>query len=159
MLVLSQGWKQPPLNIGGTTSILWIWNLITCLPWDSDSGFDLANLPREFLEETKDRGMLVRVEEQVLVQLMDRFDDGNRVWICLVIGLPFAYQMMFFRYWWIDWGIGLEISEDVKREEVEVVVKEIMGRRNESYWGERLTSGKCWPKQLLMLGDHLITIC
>lgn len=102
---------------------------------DSDS----ASLPREFLEETKEIGMLATwcAQDQVLAHpavgaflthcgwnsMMETVCEGVPV-----IGWPFfSDQQTNCRYSCTEWGIGMEVNEDVRREEVELLVKEMMG--------------------------------
>ncbi|KAL6337827.1 hypothetical protein AAG906_002292 [Vitis piasezkii] len=69
---------------------------------------DSAVLPEEFLEETKGRGLLAS-------------------WCVPVICWPFfAEQQTNCRYACTEWGIGMEVNYDVKRHDIEALVKEMM---------------------------------
>ncbi|WOG93892.1 hypothetical protein DCAR_0313180 [Daucus carota subsp. sativus] len=102
---------------------------------------DSAGLPAEFLEETKDRGMLATwcAQDQVLahpaVGAFLTHCGWNSMMETICGGVPvicwpfFADQQTNCRYSCKEWGIGMDINDDVKREEVEVVVKEMMGEK------------------------------
>lgn len=99
---------------------------------------DSAMLLEEFLEETKDRGLLVSwcSQAQVLAHpsvgaflthcgwnsMMETVCEGVPV-ICWPF---FADQQTNCRYACIHWGIGMEIDHDVKHGEVEALVREMM---------------------------------
>ncbi|KAK4734077.1 hypothetical protein R3W88_008338 [Solanum pinnatisectum] len=67
---------------------------------------DSAVLPDEFLEEIKDRGLLARVP--------------------LICWPFFAGQQTNCRYACVEWGIGVEVNKDVKRQEIEAIIKDIL---------------------------------
>ncbi|KAB2613353.1 7-deoxyloganetin glucosyltransferase-like [Pyrus ussuriensis x Pyrus communis] len=83
-----------------------------------------ALLPLEFVDETKERSLIASwcPQEQVL----------NHPSVSLTAGVPmlcwpfFGDQQMDCRYSCNEWGIGMEISNDVKRDEVERLVRELM---------------------------------
>ncbi|XAR73409.1 7-deoxyloganetin glucosyltransferase [Bertholletia excelsa] len=99
---------------------------------------DQANLLGEFVEETKDRGLIVSWCPQV--QVLAHPSVGVFLTHCgwnstleavcggvAVICWPFfADQQTNCRYACTHWGIGLEIDHDAKREQVEALVKEMM---------------------------------
>uniref|UniRef100_A0A5B7AAB1 Glycosyltransferase n=1 Tax=Davidia involucrata TaxID=16924 RepID=A0A5B7AAB1_DAVIN len=100
---------------------------------------DSATLPQEFFEETKDRGLLVSwcQQEQVLshpsVGAFLTHCGWNSVMESVCVGVPvicwpfFADQQTNCRYSCTDqWGIGMEVNHDVKRDEIEALVKEMM---------------------------------
>jgi UDP:flavonoid glycosyltransferase YjiC (YdhE family) len=99
---------------------------------------DSANLPKDFLEETKERGLLVSwcPQEQVLAHPLIRVFVIHCGWnstlesICFgvpVICWPFfAEQQTNCRYACTTWGIGTEVNQDVTRDEIETLVKEVM---------------------------------
>ncbi|EEF29507.1 UDP-glucuronosyltransferase, putative [Ricinus communis] len=71
---------------------------------------DSAILPQEFIEEIKDRGFLATVSHGVPI-------------ICWPF---FADQQTNCRYACTKWGNGMEVNHDVKRKEIEGLVKEMM---------------------------------
>ncbi|GAV92514.1 UDPGT domain-containing protein [Cephalotus follicularis] len=99
---------------------------------------DSAILPPEFLAETKDRGLLTGwcPQEQVLNHLAIGGFLTHNGWnstiesVCggdAMICWPFfADQQTNCRYCCTEWGIGMEINSDVKRDEVEILVRELM---------------------------------
>ncbi|KAF8411200.1 hypothetical protein HHK36_003744 [Tetracentron sinense] len=99
---------------------------------------DAAILPSEFVTETKERGMLASwcSQEQVLKH---RSIGGflthcgwNSTFESVCGGVPmicwpfFAEQQTNCRYACKEWGIGMEIDNNVRREEVERLVRELM---------------------------------
>ncbi|KAF5798233.1 putative 7-deoxyloganetin glucosyltransferase [Helianthus annuus] len=112
-----------------------------------------AVLPGELLEEIKDRGMLVSwcAQEKVLahrsVGAFLSHCGWNSTTESILEGVPlicwpfFSDQLTNCRFACTEWGIGMEINHDVKRNEVEVVVREMMQgekgkemRRNAREW-------------------------
>ncbi|KAL9404445.1 hypothetical protein Peur_001417 [Populus x canadensis] len=100
---------------------------------------EAAMLPPEFLSETKDRGMLVSwcPQEQVLKHPSIGGFLSHMGWnstldsICggvpMVCWPFFAEQQTNCRLACTDqWGIGMEIDNNVKRDEVEKLVRELM---------------------------------
>ncbi|KAA8530838.1 hypothetical protein F0562_005538 [Nyssa sinensis] len=99
---------------------------------------DSAILPEEFIEEIKDRGLLVSwcPQEQVLshpsVGVFLTHCGWNSILESICGGVPlicwpfFAEQQTNCRYACTEWGIGMEVNEDVKRNEIEALVKEMM---------------------------------
>ncbi|XP_057496081.1 linamarin synthase 2-like [Actinidia eriantha] len=99
---------------------------------------DSAILPEEFLEEIKGRALLVSWCNQV--QVLAHPSIGAFLTHCgwnstletVCEGVPvicwpfFADQQTNCRYACTDWGIGVEVGYDVKREEVEGLVREMM---------------------------------
>ncbi|XP_058754697.1 7-deoxyloganetin glucosyltransferase-like [Vicia villosa] len=96
-----------------------------------------AVLPQEFLEETKDRGMLSSwcPQEEVLdhsaIGGFLTHSGWNSTLESVCGGVPmicwpfFAEQQTNSRFCCHEWGIGLEI-EDAKRDKIESLVKEMM---------------------------------
>ncbi|XP_059653293.1 7-deoxyloganetin glucosyltransferase-like [Cornus florida] len=97
-----------------------------------------AILPAEFLHETKERGMLASwcPQEQVLnhaaIGGFLTHSGWNSTLESLSGGVPlicwpfFAEQQMNCLYSCREWGIGMEIDSDVKRVEVEKLVRDLM---------------------------------
>ncbi|KAF8406032.1 hypothetical protein HHK36_008112 [Tetracentron sinense] len=99
---------------------------------------DSAILPEDFIEETKDRGLLANwcAQDLVLshpsVGLFLTHCGWNSTIESICGGVPvicwpfFAEQQTNCRYACTHWGIGMEIDNDVKREEIVVLVNEMM---------------------------------
>ncbi|KAI3770194.1 hypothetical protein L6452_01319 [Arctium lappa] len=101
-------------------------------------GGDEAMMPPEFVNETKGRGMVTSWCPQE--QVMKHPAIGGFLTHCgwnstiesISSGIPvicwpfFAEQQTNCRYCCVEWGIGMEIDTDVKREDVEAQVREIM---------------------------------
>lgn len=99
---------------------------------------DSAILPEEYFEEIKDRGRIATWcrQEQVLshpsVSVFLTHSGWNSTLESVCGGVPvicwpfFAEQQTNCRYACTTWGIGMEVNYDVKRDEVEVLVKEMM---------------------------------
>ncbi|KAJ0647766.1 putative 7-deoxyloganetin glucosyltransferase [Helianthus annuus] len=114
---------------------------------------DSTSLPEEFLEEIKDRGMLVSWcdQEKVLahpsVGAFLSHCGWNSTTESILEGVPlicwpfFSDQQTNCGFACNEWGIGMEINYDVKRNEVEALVREMMQgekgkemRRNAKEW-------------------------
>ncbi|XP_016475500.1 7-deoxyloganetin glucosyltransferase [Nicotiana tabacum] len=105
---------------------------------DAVIGDDSAMLPNDFVKETKERGLISRwcCQEQVLkhssIGVFLTHCGWNSVMESIGIGVPmicwpfFADQHINCRYVCCEWGVGLEIGKNVKRDEVEKIVREVM---------------------------------
>ncbi|KAB1206861.1 UDP-glycosyltransferase 85A2 [Morella rubra] len=99
---------------------------------------DSAILPPEFVSQTKDRGMLASwcPQEQILkhssIGGFLTHSGWNSTLEAVCGGVPmiswpfFAEQQTNCRYCCTEWGIGMEIDNNVKRDEVEKLVRELM---------------------------------
>ncbi|XP_076903749.1 UDP-glycosyltransferase 85A8-like [Bidens hawaiensis] len=95
-------------------------------------------MPPEFLVETKGRGMIISgcPQEQVLkhpaIGVFLTHSGWNSTLESISNGVPvlcwpfFAEQQTNCRYSNVEWGIGMEIDANVKREDVEAQVREMI---------------------------------
>ncbi|KAL3502142.1 hypothetical protein ACH5RR_036591 [Cinchona calisaya] len=111
---------------------------------DVVQGSESALLPKDFLEEIKDRGLLAswcaqeKVLEHSAVAAFLTHCGWNSTTETICAGVPvicwpfFADQQTNCHYCCDKWGIGMEINHDVKRDEVaELVRKMIIGEEGE----------------------------
>ncbi|KAL7591794.1 hypothetical protein Lser_V15G34256 [Lactuca serriola] len=97
-----------------------------------------ALMPQEFVDETKERGLVTSwcPQEQVLrhsaIGVFLTHSGWNSTIESISSSVPvicwpfFAEQQTNCRYSCVEWGIGIEIDTDVKREEVEAQVRDMM---------------------------------
>ncbi|KAA8545617.1 hypothetical protein F0562_020401 [Nyssa sinensis] len=97
-----------------------------------------AVLPPEFIQETKGRGLMAkwRPQEEVLnhpaIEGFLTHSGWNSTIESLCGGVPmvcwpfFAEQQTNCRFACTAWGVGMEIDNDVERNEVEKLVRELM---------------------------------
>uniref|UniRef100_A0ACD5ZK70 Uncharacterized protein n=1 Tax=Avena sativa TaxID=4498 RepID=A0ACD5ZK70_AVESA len=100
---------------------------------------EAAVLPPEFLQATKDRGLLASWCDQEAVLRHDAVcvflthSGWNSTVEGLCGGVPmlcwpfFAEQQTNCRYKCVEWGVGMEIGDSVRREAVEGRIKEAVG--------------------------------
>ncbi|GMI90962.1 UDP-glucosyl transferase 85A3 [Hibiscus trionum] len=101
-------------------------------------GGESTIVPQEFVEETTGRGLLTTwcPQEQVLshpsIGGFLTHSGWNSMMESISAGVPmicwsfFAEQQTNCWYSCTKWGVGMEIDNDVKRDEVESLVREIM---------------------------------
>ncbi|VAH40440.1 unnamed protein product [Triticum turgidum subsp. durum] len=117
---------------------------------------DTAVLPSEFLEATKGRCLLASWCEQEAVLRHEAVGaflthcGWNSMMEGISVGVPmlcwpfFAEQQTNSRYACVEWGVGMEVGDDVRREAVEARIREVMGgegvgkemRRKAAEWSE-----------------------
>ncbi|WCJ31911.1 UDP-Glycosyltransferase superfamily protein [Euphorbia peplus] len=125
---------------------------------------DSAMLPEGFLEEISDRGLLTSwcSQEKVLAHpavgvfvthcgwnsTMETVSHGVPI-----IGWPFfADQQTNCRYACTEWGNGMEVNYDVKRDEIERLVKEMMEGKNGKKLREKALEWKTKAKEATDVG-------
>ncbi|XP_037475257.1 7-deoxyloganetin glucosyltransferase-like [Triticum dicoccoides] len=117
---------------------------------------DVAVLPPEFQEATKGRCLLASWCDQEAVLHHEAVGaflthcGWNSMMEGLSAGVPmlcwpfFAEQQTNSRYVFVEWGVGMEVGDDVRREVVEERIREVMGvgeagremRRKAVEWSE-----------------------
>ncbi|KAM3393237.1 hypothetical protein ACQJBY_014098 [Aegilops geniculata] len=117
---------------------------------------DAAVVPLEFLEATKGRCLLASWCEQEAVLQHEAVGaflthcGWNSTMEGLSAGVPmlcwpfFAEQQTNSRYACVEWGVGMEVGDDVRREVVAARIREVMGgegvgremRRKAAEWSE-----------------------
>ncbi|MBA0727417.1 hypothetical protein Golax_000406 [Gossypium laxum] len=136
---------------------------------------DSAILPPEFIEETKDRCFMASwcPQEEVLnhnaVAGFLTHSGWNSTLESISSGVAMASWPFFAEQqtncWFAcnEWGIGIEIDNDVKREKVEKLVRELMeGRKGEEMrenameWKRKAEKAACLDGPSLLNLDRLI---
>ncbi|KAL0909085.1 hypothetical protein M5K25_023611 [Dendrobium thyrsiflorum] len=95
-------------------------------------------LPPEFIEETKERGLMVSwcAQEEVLMHptigVFLTHSGWNSTIESISFGVPmicwpfFAEQQTNCRYTCVEWGLGMEIGNNVNKKDVEELIREMM---------------------------------
>ncbi|KAK9123107.1 hypothetical protein Sjap_012709 [Stephania japonica] len=141
---------------------------------------DSAILPPEFATQTRGRSVLAKwcAQERVLqhpsVGGFLTHCGWNSAIESICSGVPmicwpfFAEQHMNCRYLCEHWGVGMEIDSDVKREEVEMLVRELMGgekgremKNRAQQWKERAdeavsVGGTSWTNAASLIDQVLL---
>nr|XP_017223777.1 PREDICTED: UDP-glycosyltransferase 85A8-like isoform X1 [Daucus carota subsp. sativus]XP_017223778.1 PREDICTED: UDP-glycosyltransferase 85A8-like isoform X2 [Daucus carota subsp. sativus] len=137
---------------------------------------DEAMVPPEFLAETRERGMLASwcSQEQVLKHPATAgfltHSGWNSSMETLSSGVPvicwpfFSDQQTNCKYSCAEWGIGLEIDNNVKRNEVEELVRELMDgekgkqmKKNAVEWKKKAEAAAAISGSSAMSLDRLVT--
>ncbi|KAI0495907.1 hypothetical protein KFK09_022214 [Dendrobium nobile] len=113
-----------------------------------------AVLPPEFMEVVKERGLVASwcAQEELLthpaVGVFLTHSGWNSTVESLCGGVPmicwpfFAEQQTNCKYSCTDWGVGMEINNDVRRNEVEELIREMMGGVNGKKMREKAVKWK-----------------
>ncbi|XP_030442040.2 UDP-glycosyltransferase 85A5-like [Syzygium oleosum] len=141
-----------------------------CFLWvlrpDAVNG-DMATLPREFVEETRERGFLSgwcpqeRVLNHPSIRGFLMHCGWNSTIESLSAGVPmlcrpcFGDQQTNCKYICDDWGVGLEMDGNVKRDEVERLARELMEGEVGKKMSTKAWSGRRWQKKQLVKMGHL----
>lgn len=141
---------------------------------DLFEGESIALTP-DFFEETRDRGIVAGwcPQEEVLShQAVGGFlthCGWNSILESLCNGVPmlcwpfFADQYLNCKYACDEWGIGMEIKSDVERDEVRVLVRELMDgergkmlRKKAVEWREKAGAAVCGGGSSCLNLDRLV---
>ncbi|MBA0761027.1 hypothetical protein Gotri_023729 [Gossypium trilobum] len=128
-----------------------------------------AILPREFLEEIKGRGYIIswcpqqKVLSHSAVGVFLTHCGWNSILEALSEGVPlicwpfFGDQQTNCRYVCTTWGNGMEINPDIKRENVEALVKEMMEGDNGQRIRQKALELKKKAEAAISLGGSVVT--
>ncbi|CAA7013332.1 unnamed protein product [Microthlaspi erraticum] len=121
---------------------------------------DASILPADFLSETANRGMLITgwcPQEKVIshpaIGGFLTHCGWNSTMECVFSGVPmicwpfFADQLTNRKFCCDEWEMGIEIGEEVKREKVEAVVREIMDGEKGSRIREKVVKWRCMAEE------------
>ncbi|XP_006853224.2 7-deoxyloganetin glucosyltransferase [Amborella trichopoda] len=123
-----------------------------------------AMLEKEFVEATKERGLIMswcnqmKVLSHLAISGFLTHNGWNSTLESICNGVPmicwpfFADQQTNCRYVCKEWGIGMEINNDVKREDVEALVREFMEGENGKEMQLRAKKWKESSKSALQIG-------
>ncbi|KAL5820086.1 hypothetical protein ACOSQ4_023928 [Xanthoceras sorbifolium] len=125
-------------------------------------GNDSVILPEEYFEEIKDRGLIVNwcPQEKVLshpaVGVFLTHCGWNSTIESISAGVPvicwpfFAEQQTNCRYACTTWGIGMEVNHDVKRRDIENLVKKMLEEEDGKKMRENAVE---WKKKAVAATD------
>ncbi|KAM0936938.1 putative 7-deoxyloganetin glucosyltransferase [Dioscorea sansibarensis] len=115
-----------------------LWVIRPNLVHGSSTHDSAAALPQEFMDEIKERGRVTSwcAQEKVIkhpsIGVFLTHCGWNSIMESISNGVPmlcwpcFADQQMNCRYVCHEWGVGMEIENDVKREKVERLIRDVM---------------------------------
>ncbi|XVE55519.1 hypothetical protein DITRI_Ditri03aG0165100 [Diplodiscus trichospermus] len=129
-------------------------------------GGESAVLPQKVVKETKDRGFLASwwPQEKVLSHpavggFLTQGGWNSTSGVPMIFWPFFAEQQTNCRFSCNEWGVGMEINNDVKRDEVEGLVRELIeGEKGKVMKKNALEWKRKWKRPPLHAKDHLTKI-